>query len=105
MKLNIYNGKTVEKTYTASAYDLLFGTVEDVINVVDLEHLDVSSNAEMVKSVCTLGLASMDIMKKLMMDIFPGLSEEELRRAPVKEIAWVLIEVVRFAVGQMSRKN
>ena len=105
MKLNIYNGKTVEKTYTASTYDLMFGTVEDVLNVVDLEKLNVSSNTEMVKSVCALGLTSMDIVKKLLMDIFPGLSEEEIRRAPVKEIAWVLIEVVRFAVGQMSRKN
>ena len=31
LKLNIYNKKNIEKTYSTDTYDLMFGTVEDFI--------------------------------------------------------------------------
>ena len=36
MKLNIYKTQTeIEKTYEVDAYDLMYGIVEDVLNVIE----------------------------------------------------------------------
>ena len=36
MKLNIYkNQKEIEKTYTIDDYDIMYGTVEDILSVFD----------------------------------------------------------------------
>jgi len=102
MKLNIYKDKKVEKTYTASTYDLMFGTVEDILNIVKAEDMKASTNQELLKVVSNLALRSMGTVKGLLMDIFPGLTEDELRNAKIKEIATVLIEVVRYAIVQMG---
>ena len=102
MRLNIYEKKKVVKTYEASAYDLMFGTVEDILEVTKFENITATSNAELVKVVADLALRSMGTVKYLLMDIFEGLSEEEIKHTKIKEVAWVLIEVIRFAVSQMG---
>lgn len=102
MKLNIYEKKKVVKTYTATTYDLMWGTLEDVAHVVDLENLKANSNAELVKFVADMALKSMDTVKGLLLDIFDGLTEEEIRQTQVKEIAYVLIEVIRYTIKQMG---
>lgn len=102
MKLNIYDKKKVVKTYEASEYDLCFGTVEDILNVVDLDKLAGADNKELLKAVCGLALRSMPTVKWLLCDIFPGLTEEEIRSCKIKEIARVLIDVVAFAVSQLG---
>lgn len=40
MKLNIYKKGEIVKTYTASEFDLMWGTVEDLLNVIDVDKLD-----------------------------------------------------------------
>ena len=41
LELNIYkteNGvKTIEKTYRAESYELMFGTIEDFLNLINVE--------------------------------------------------------------------
>ena len=102
MKLHIYKNKKVVKTYEASEYDLTFGTVEDIVDVIELDKLSATNNTELLKAVSGLALRSMPTVKWLLMDIFPGLTEEELRGCKIKEIAQVLIEVVVFAISQLG---
>ena len=102
MKLNIYEKKKVVKTYEATTYDLMWGTLEDVAHVVDLENLKANNNAELVKFVADMALKSMDTVKGLLLDIFDGLKEEEIRNAQIKEIAYVLIEVILYTVRQLG---
>lgn len=103
MTLHIYGkNKKILKTFTTSTYDLRFGTVEDALNIVTTEDLDLGDNVALVKSVMKLATRSMDTVKGLLLDIFDGLTETELRDAQLKEIALVLIEVVRYAVSQMA---
>ena len=43
IKLNIYKADVkneIEKTYEVEGYDLMFGTVEDFIGVIDLEKMN-----------------------------------------------------------------
>lgn len=103
MKLNIYNKRNIEKTYVAETYDLMFGTVEDLIDVVDLDKLQTGSDAEIIKLVGNVVINGLDIIKPLLKDIFEGLTDEELKRTKVKEIAAVLVEVMKFAIAEIGK--
>ena len=105
MKLNIYDKKTIVKTYEARTYDLMFGTVEDVANAVDLDKLQTGSDVEIIQLVGNLVLTSMGTVKDLLKDIFDGITDEELRNVKVSEIVVVLIDVVKYTVTQLDKVN
>ena len=105
MKLNIYEKKEVVKTYETDAYDLMFGTVEDIADAIKLDELKTGSDPEIIKLVGNLVLSSMDTVKNLLKDIFEGITDEELKKTKVSEIATVLIEVVKFTIMQLSAGN
>ena len=102
MKLNIYGKKdgrkAVIKTYTAETYELLWGTCEDVAKALDVDQMTTGSNEELIKMAVNLLIHSMDTVKWLFLDIFDGITEEELRHASVKEMAQVLVDVVRYTL-------
>lgn len=102
MKLNIYDKKQIIKTYEVDAYDLMFGTVEDVANAIDLDSLKSGSDVEIIKMVGKLVMTSMDTVKNLLKDIFDGLTDEELKGTRVSEIATVLVDVVKFTIAQLN---
>lgn len=102
MILNVYDKKEIIKTYEIDAYDLMFGTVEDVANAIDLDALKSGSDVEIITLVGKLVLTSMDTVKNLLKDIFDGLTDEELKNVKVSEIASVLIDVVKFTIQQLN---
>lgn len=103
MKLNIYEKRKIIKTYEAETYDLMFGTVEDFINLVDLDKLQTGSDTEIIKLVSDVVLKGMNVIKPLLKDVFEGLTDEELRNTKVSEITSVLIEIIKFAVTELSK--
>lgn len=105
MILNIYEKKKVVKTYEADSYDLMFGTVEDVANAVDLDKLKTGSDVEIIQAVGALVMNSMDTVKDLLKDIFDGLTDAEIKQTKVEEIAAVLIGVVKYTFAKMSKLN
>ena len=102
MKLNIYSGNDIIKVYETGAYNLKFGTIEDVANAVNLDNLKTGSNAEYIQMAVNLVLNSMDTVKNLMKDIFKGITDEELRNSSVKEMALVLVDVVTYTMQELS---
>ena len=66
LKLNIYKGKTIEKTYKAETFDIMFGTVEDLLNIIDLEKLN--SDTEIAKLIIKV----FPLLKPLLKDVFEG---------------------------------
>lgn len=109
LKLNIYNKRKIEKTYTADTYDLMFGTMEDILNVIDVEKLQSSNQADFVGAVGTLLKGGLGELKPLIMDVFEGLTEEELRRTRTKDLVKVVIEILKYSIveinGVSSGKN
>lgn len=103
MKLNIYNKKEVVKTYVAETYDITFGTVEDLIKLIDLDNINLDNDAELIKVAGKVVMGGMDIIKPLYKDIFDGLTDEELRNTHVTELAGVLINVLMFTIEQMMK--
>lgn len=102
MKLDIYDHKTVVKTYETDAYEIMFGTVEDLIDAAKLDTIEHGSDAEIVIAATNLVTTSMGTVKELLKDIFEGLTDEEIKHTRVSDIVNVIVEVIMYAVGQIS---
>ncbi|MCF0231354.1 MAG: hypothetical protein HUJ63_03585 [Enterococcus sp.] len=102
MKLDIYEKKKVVKTYEAESYDLMFGTVEDVMTMFNVDSLKSGSQTEIINMVATILPKCINTVKPLLKDIFDGLTDEELKNVKLKDIVKVLVEVITFAFEQIS---
>lgn len=96
MKLNIYkNQREIEKTYEIDNYDIMYGTVEDVLSMFD-DIDDFTDNMQIFKVI----QKNRQKLNELLKDIFPELTDEELRRIKLKELVPVFIGL--FAYVQSS---
>ena len=102
MKLTIYENKKPVKTYTAEAYDLMFGTVEDIAEAMNLDNLKTGSDVEIIGLAVDLVKRNMETVKDLLKDVFDGLTDDEIKHARVRDIARVLLDVVKYTIGQLK---
>lgn len=102
MILNIYNKNTIIKTYEAENYDIKFGVVEDVIELFDIDELKKGDDIELIKLVGKAIPKSLGSIKNLMKDIFDGLTDEELRNVKIKEMAQIIVTIIKYALNQIS---
>lgn len=87
LRINIYKGRKIEKTYTANEYDIMFGTVEDLINLVDSNSLsEKQSDMEWFETILTFVRRAMQEIKALVKDIFPDMTDEEFKRVRTKNL-------------------
>ena len=103
MKLNIRKGKEIVKTYTADTYDLMFGTLEDISAAVKLDEMKSGTSEEILKAAFNLISNSMGTVRDLLKDVFPGITDEDIRGASVREIAQVLFDIVRYTIEQLGK--
>lgn len=102
LTLNIYGkDRTIEKTYKANDYEIMHGTVEDLLDAVDLEAMTGADRTSMIAAVSRLLNARKDIIYPLIKDIFPGLTDEEIRRAKTSELVAVVISTVKYSLGEI----
>lgn len=99
LTLNIYNKKEIEKTYTADSYDLLFGTVEDILGVLDTITGDKKDKEDEILSAIT---GAMGMLKPFLKDIFEGVTDEELRKVKVKELIPIFISIVGSTFNEIK---
>lgn len=98
MKLNIYaNQKEIEKTYEIDNYDLMYGTVEDALAIFD-EIDDLSDNMQIFKVIQKNRVKLNDLLK----DIFPDLTDDELRRVKLKELVSVFIGLFAYVTQALG---
>ena len=98
MKLNIYkNQNEIEKTYEVDAYDIMYGTVEDILGVLD-ELGAKPSNDEIFKAIT----ANRDKLNNLILDIFPEMDSSELRKIKLKEMIPFFLELFRYVKDSFS---
>lgn len=102
MVLNIYKNGKIEKTYETENYDLMFGTVEDILTIFEVDELKTGTDVEIIKMVTNALPKCLDIIKPLLKDIFEGLNDEELKRVKLKEVAIVIVDVIKYALLQIS---
>lgn len=101
LKLTIYKGKEIEKTYTTQDYNVLYGTVEDLLDLLDLEALTSKEKGTMLSAVSRLMKSRQDVINPLLMDIFEGLTEDELRRTRAIDVVNVILGLAGFSFDQL----
>lgn len=103
LKLNIYKKREIIKTYESDTYDLLLGTVEDFLGIIDLDKIKTGSDAEIIKLVGQACVSGMDIIKSLLKDVFEDLTDEDLKNTRVSEIVKVLTQIIRYSIMEITK--
>lgn len=99
MTLNIYSRKNkdeIEKVYAADTYDLMFGTVEDIIAIIDVDKL----NDNM--AVAGMVMKGWKQLKPFIKDVFVGVTDDELNRVKVKELIPTFAAIFRSIVDSFN---
>ena len=102
LKLDVYKfdaetGRTsqteIEKTVTAETYDLMFGTVEDILGLLDA--IGDTTDADAVLKAITV---NWDKLCVLLLDVFPQMTRDDLKHVKVREVVPVIVELFKFVV-------
>ncbi|MCC0638384.1 hypothetical protein [Clostridioides sp. ES-S-0001-02] len=106
LKLNIYskdNKNKIEKTYTTDTVNIMFGTIEDIFEIVDIEKIN--NNEEIVKMV----IKGLKLLKPFLKNVFDDLTDDELRQTNIKELVVVFVEIFKYTfneiMGMPNSKN
>lgn len=94
--LNIYgkgNKREPVKVLTADGYDLMLGTIEDFMEIIDLDKID--DNKELAKMV----VKGYDQLKPLLKDIFEDMTDEDFRGVKVPDLVLTILDVGK-AIGE-----
>ena len=105
MKINVYEKRKIVKTYEVDAYDLPFGILEDVADTIDIDSLKTGSDVEIITLVGKMIIKNKNIIKELLKDIFDGITDEEIRKTTVTEMARVIVDIVTYTIGQLNLGN
>ena len=108
-KVNVHKGREIEKTYIAKEYDLMMGTAEDILAVIDIEKLNGDLESEEAQmEIIKVIIKSFKTFGPMIQEIFPDLTDDEYRRVPVKDVAKVVVQVLKCTVSELfnaSSKN
>lgn len=104
MKLNIYkNQREIERTIEVDQYDIMFGTIEDILSIMD--QIDLLEDDEGIYALIKDNLPK---IKGLLKDIFIGVTDDELKRIKIKELVPLfqeLMTTVNTSIGGDTEKN
>lgn len=95
--LNIYGDKKeVVKTYKVDSYDLMYGTVEDFVSIIDFDKID--DQTELAKMVVN-GLGK---LKPLLKDVFPEITDDEMKHTKVSEMVTCIMQIASSVADALS---
>lgn len=109
IKLDIYNKRNIVKTYKTDTFDLMTGTIEDLLDVIDFDGL--SSSNITVDTALLIGKMVSKCASKLkpfLKDIFDGITDDEIRNTRIKDVILVFVAVFQYGfmeLGGISNGN
>lgn len=98
LKLNIKNGNEVIKTYTADTINFSFGIIEDVLDAIDPDNIKSGDNFAKIG----MGIKIAKQVKPFLKDMFPGLTDEELRGVGYQDIFEIFKGVYKYAMEELG---
>lgn len=96
LKLHVYEGKEISKTYTADTIDFSFGVVEDVLDVLDFEKI--TDKTQLTAMVFKMSKQ----LKPFLKDLFNGVTDEELRTVKISNIVEIFKGLYHYAVDELG---
>lgn len=96
--LNIYdeNNAVINKQYKTEEVNILFGTIEDLIDLIDENNLNDST--ELAKVI----IKSMKKLKPILKQVFVGVTDEELRLTRTNELVPLFIQILKYMFTQVN---
>lgn len=100
VSLNIYSKGQVVKTLEAESADIMYGTVEDILNVVEPDKLGekLNDNLELAKTV----IGVLPLVKPLVLNVFPDCTEEDLRNTKISELASAVVDIIKSQIADLG---
>lgn len=97
LTLNIYDatGKAIVKTHKSTTYDLMFGTITNLMELLKIE--DIDNPFELLKTIN----GAWGEITAVLSGIFPEVTADEWKRVKVKELIPLIVEIARFSVTEM----
>jgi len=96
LTLKIYKGKEVIKTYTAETVDFSFGVVEDILDALDFEHMNNQTE------IATMIVKASKQLKPFLMDIFDGVTADEIRNTRMQNLIEVFRGLYQYATKELG---
>lgn len=97
--LKIYEGKEVIKTYAAETIDFSFGVVEDILDALDFENMKTGNKAELAGVIIKCSKQ----LKPFLKDIFPGVTDEEIRNTRIQNLIEVFRGLYQYATEELGK--
>ncbi len=96
--LNIYdeNNTVIKKQYKTEEVNILFGTIEDLIDLIDENNLQ--DNMELAKVI----VKSMKKLKPILKQVFVGVTDEELRYTRTNELVPLFLQILKYMFTQVN---
>lgn len=101
LKLNIYkadNKNEIERTFTAEGYDLMLGTLQDIMAIIDIDKINSGNEMELAK----MAIRGFDQIAPILRDVFPEVTTEELRRTKTRELVPLFVALTKEAIGTLA---
>ena len=102
MELNIYNRGKVEKTYTTESHRVLFGTIKKLTKITDSITIDAVDDPNFYNAILTIIPEATEAVEDVLYELFPELTEEEITKTSLEEIALIIFELIKFQSVQIK---
>lgn len=99
LKLKIYQGKEVIKTYTAETVDFSFGVVEDILDALNFENMKTGDKTELAAMVVKCSKQ----LKPFLMDIFDGVTADEIRNTRMQNLIEIFKGLYDYATKELTQ--
>ena len=98
LELKIYDGKKIKKTYTAETFDITFGVLEDILHALDFESMRTGDK----KEIAAMVIKCFDQVKPFLLDLFDGVTADEIRHTRMANLAEIFKGVYEYAVKELQ---
>lgn len=110
IKLNIYKDeklKELEKTYIANDFELSTGVIEDIMNCINIDAfeggLEALSDEGQISTIVPMIYGAYGTFKNLLKNAFDGLTDDEIKRTKIKEVAKVVIDIIKYSFAELGK--
>ena len=104
LKLNIYEGTEIVKTYVSQDFELMTGTCEDILRIIDTQkviELAEKNTGELGSYLLKKAILQYDDFRPLVMKAFAGVTEEEYRNTRMAEVGVIIVSIIMYSVQQV----
>lgn len=101
LSLNIYadNGEDIVKTYETDETHLLFGVVEDIFEIMDV---DILTDKEKLAEVAVMSAKKVAPVLK---NLFRGITDEEIAHTRIEDVVPLTVQVIIYSLYEIRKIN